>query len=581
MIKKYAVFLLGCLVALFTPYVCNAENIKNSENVSVKMFTDGNGDFIAHFSINEGWHIYWSNPGEIGKPTEIKAQANNLQILNQSAPLYHKAYDIMDEYIYKNSAFFHFKLNPIVANNKIEVIYTECNDVCISEKLIFNADLIEKSSLEKWNEIKEKAEHSFPTKIKLRSPIDGNSVWFEANETDNIRFVPNKREIIKDEIITKGIENNGIRVSWQTLENNILSEALIMTPQNSFIAEIEYIEEPKHSLFYILLLAFLGGIIINAMPCVFPVLSIKILSIIRHSNGEKRYSNALLYSLGVICSFMILTTIIVYLKQQGESLGWGFQLQSPWFVAAMALLFLAMFLFMIDAVPFPMVSSNLLSKLNKLDSFGTGFFAVLIASPCTGPFMGVAIGYAFMRETSEVYAVFMALAIGCALPFALIELCPHAISKILPKPGKWMRNVEVALSIPVLLTSLWLFSILATQLSFRNTENNSALNWLNYDADKIAELANNNEKIFIDFTADWCLTCKFNEKVILNSDKFINFVKDNNVFLFKADLTEENSEISNALSSYGRDGIPVYVYYEDGKYKILPLFFNVKDLVKD
>jgi thiol:disulfide interchange protein DsbD len=276
---------------------------------------------------------------------------------------------------------------------------------------------------------------------------------------------------------------------------------------------------------------------------------------------------------------MILTAVLVWLKKQGEAIGWGFQLQSPWFVGVMAIVFLLLFLLMIEWLHFPNMTNKFIHRLSGINEFSTGFFAVLIASPCTGPFMGAAVGYAFMRNNAEIFAVFTALALGYALPYVLIELYPQTIGKLLPKPGKWMHKVKIVLSVPILLTALWLFGVLAIQLHALRTQKTMKNEiWQSYDAAQIETLANAGENVFIDFTAKWCLTCQFNDKVLLQSDNFQNFVQKQNVHLFKADLTENNEIYNSALSAYGRDGIPVYIYYHAGKYQILPVFFSIKDL---
>lgn len=301
-----------------------------------------------------------------------------------------------------------------------------------------------------------------------------------------------------------------------------------------------------------------------------------------HRSKFQARLNAFLYVCGVLFSFLLLTSCLAILKSGGEVVGWGFQLQSAWFVGLMTIIFFILFLFMMDWIRFPNFATDFIHKAAGFNDFTTGFFAVLIASPCTGPFMGVAIGYAFMRSNIEVFAVFTALALGYALPYALIEMFPQALNRILPKPGKWMNSVKIILAIPVLLTSIWLGSVWYSQVtdSYSLIENSDKgkLDWQPFNAQKINELNDNGENIFIDFTADWCLTCKFNEKVLINTKRFRNFVKQNNVHLFIADLTEDNDKYYQALSAYGRDGIPLYIYYHNGNYKILPLFFSIDDL---
>ena len=189
-----------------------------------------------------------------------------------------------------------------------------------------------------------------------------------------------------------------------------------------------------------------------------------------------------------------------------------------------------------------------------------------------------ACSYAFMQNDAQIFAIFAMLAIGYALPYALIEMFPHMLGRILPKPGKWMKTVKYILAVPLLLTALWLLSILATQINHSGEQVTEELNWQPYDAQQITNAAANCERVFIDFTADWCLTCQFNEKILLNTERFKRFVADKNVKLFRADLTEDNDIYTAALNAYGRDGIPVYVYYVDGKYEILPLFFSIGSL---
>lgn len=268
------------------------------------------------------------------------------------------------------------------------------------------------------------------------------------------------------------------------------------------------------------------------------------------------------------------------LKSSGESVGWGFQLQSPWFVGIMAFIFYILFAYMVEWLHFPSFAGDFMHRAANLSEFSTGFFAVLIASPCTGPFMGAAVGYAFMRGSYELYAVFTALALGYALPYALIELYPHAVGKIMPKPGRWMHRVKIILSVPILLTAVWLSAVLTEQITPGTDDEKSvyALDWQPYDAATVAELNEQGENIFIDFTADWCLTCKFNEKILINTSRFKKFVQENNVHLFMADMTDYNDEYNDALNMYGRDGIPLYIYYKNGSYEILPLFFSISDL---
>lgn len=572
-------FLMSCI---FSAIPCFAEsNIQHTKNSVVELFHNSKGDVLAKISLQKGWHIYWSNPGEIGLPTNITAQNSNIKVINQSTPQIRTVYDTMDEYIYENTAYFALNVeNPKQA--EIIIDFVECNDVCKPEKLIFDIADIPPTDNAIWKQINQKASATFPQKIKLPTSSKTNeiSLPFAAK---NIRFVPTKQDIIDNNTIEITAKNQKTFIKWQSTEPELLKQALIINNDKAYLADIIY-EQSGFVMLYIILLAFIGGIILNAMPCVFPILSLKIFSLIkqRKRNIAKARLNALLYTGGVLLCFLMLTAGLILLKNGGKAVGWGFQLQSAWFVGIMAIIFALLFLYMMEWLRFPNFANRLIHKASGFNDFTTGFFAVLIASPCTGPFMGAAVGYAFMRSNLEIFAVFISLALGYALPYALIELYPQTLHNILPKPGKWMRKVKIVLAVPILLTSVWLTSVWYAQItdtySLPEQINANELKWQSYNSETIIALNEAKENIFIDFTADWCLTCKFNERFLINTKKFKDFVEKNNVYLFVADLTESNEVYYQALSSYGRDSIPLYVYYHNGEPKILPLFFDTDDL---
>lgn len=578
MLKQAAFIFLGllfCVPALAAP------NKQSTENTSIELFSDGKTEYIARFTIKEGWHIYWSNPGEIGRPTTISTDTDQsgLKILNQSAPQIVKAYDIIDEYVYKKSAYFHLQLKQ-TKDTKLTFSFVECNNVCKPQTLSFNLQELPQTPKEIWNNLQSTLKIELPQKLHVKSPRQKNKIQLELPPHTALSFLPAQSGRIAAQSVKIDEKNNKTIISWEkdTNESEPLSKALVITPDKSYALEIEYHDITDFSLLYILALAFLGGFVLNFMPCVFPILSLKIFSLLKNKEHNGGCRQAAEYTLGVLCCFMLLTLILVLIKHEGAAIGWGFQLQSPWFVGIMAAIFGILFLFMTDILKFPDFNTDKTYKLSGLNTFSTGFFAVLIASPCTGPFMGAAIGYAFMQNDLQIFAVFFMLALGYALPYALIEMFPDVLGRILPTPGKWMRTLKYILSVPLLLTMLWLLSILAAQLNWHTEKTYQELTWQAYDAQAIAEAAANGERVFVDFTADWCLTCQFNEKIILNTNRFKRFVSEKKVKLFRADLTESNEVYTAALNSYGRDGIPVYIYYVNGKYEILPLFFSVGNL---
>ncbi|MBQ9271860.1 MAG: thioredoxin family protein [Alphaproteobacteria bacterium] len=564
--------------ALFNNSACADDSVKRTDNTTVTLFHNAQDEVLLKFEIRPNWHISWSNPGDVGQSTTIKAENSELKIIAQSTPTARTIFDTMHEYFYENIAYYSLQLSDL-HNAELKLDFVECSDVCKPETLSFKPMDIAATPNDKWQDLISIATQTFPQKITLSSPQNHNRLQLALPYSESVYFAPTQKDVIDESEIEITPSETGIQIRWQNTPSSQLKQALIMTPQQSFLADIQYINNTFSYLFYMILFAFIGGILLNAMPCVFPILSLKIFNLIKQPRQNfMPFKNALLYTCGVFLSFMLLTAVLIALKSGGENVGWGFQLQSPWFVGIMAVLFLVLFLYMTELWHFPNLVTQKIHKLAGINEFATGFFAVLIASPCTGPFMGAAVGYALTRSVPEIFAVFGGLALGYALPYALIELYPHKLCLIMPKPGRWMRKLQIILSLPLLFTSVWLGSVLYAQLTTTENTEKTLLNWQPLDAALVEQLNNKGANIFIDFTADWCLTCQFNHKIILNTERFANFVHKNNVHLFVADMTEYNPEYNVALQSYGRDSIPLYVYYHNGSYELLPLFFRVGSL---
>ncbi len=363
-------------------------------------------------------------------------------------------------------------------------------------------------------------------------------------------------------------------VTQQDLRPSTRWERLMQKAQHAFTPNAQLYDI---NFFVVLLLAFGGGIVLNFMPCIFPILALKVIALVKsRENKITGKIEAMLYSLGVLFSFLIVATILLLLRLGGEEIGWGFQLQSPIFVGIMAIIFFVIFLMLFDLISIPNPWLDRLGKISLkkqlYNSFITGFFAVLIASPCTAPFMGIAVAYALSAPIYVYYPVFAVLAIGYALPFALAGFFPQAINRVLPKPGKWMDTLKKIFSIPVLLTCFWLLWVLANQLLETRGKNGDELQWRPYNSLEVAEAVREKKPVFIDFTAKWCITCLVNKKIALQSDEFVNLVKQRNILLYQADWTNKDDTITSALEEYGRNSIPLYVYYngKSEKYVILP-----------
>ena len=465
---------------------------------------------LLKFKMTPGWHIFSQNPGEVGMPTKVEWKLPldyEVSELGWSRDEEFKNDDIIQRG-YGDTAYYQAVVHP-------------------------EATALERAELE----------------VKIK--------WLACGE----ECVPEQRTFVI-KLPVSNMEQLATN-DW----NNLLVEA-----EPWFLPEAEKGAQPN--LLFVLLMAFIGGIIMNAMPCIFPILAIKAIALSQTSyNKRKSRMEAFFYTFGVVVSFFIAATILLFLRKNGENLGWGFQLQSPWFVAAMAILFLVIGLMLFDLISIPNPLANKAGRMSfknhLINSFMTGFLAVLIASPCTAPFMGIAIGYTLSAPVYAYYPIFLALGLGYALPFALAGLFPKAIHKILPKPGKWMDVLKKIFAIPVFLTSLWLFWILYHQITPAQV---SEVNWRPYNAAEVSALVENKKPVFIDFTAKWCLTCLMNKRSTLETQDFASVAKEKGITLFRADWTNNDPMVAKALESYGRNSIPLYIYYggKNSDYKILP-----------
>ncbi len=376
------------------------------------------------------------------------------------------------------------------------------------------------------------------------------------------------------------------------------------------------------SLWAALLLALGGGLILNLMPCVLPVLSLKALGLVAAGESRARArGHALWYTAGVMVSFAVLGGVVLGLRQAGMAMGWGFQLQQPWVVAVLAYLMLAIGLGLSGVVQFGAgwagVGQQLAGRSGHAGDFFTGALAVLVASPCTAPFMGGALAFAFAASAGQAIAVFLALGVGLALPFLLIGFVP-ALASRLPKPGKWMETLKQVLAFPMYLTAAWLVSVLATQRGAEGvlyvlaggvvlsmglwlwesgryakrqrgvralavlallvsaaplaavgdlpqpSLHAATADSLPYSAERLRELRQSGKVVFVDITADWCITCKANERAVLSRTAFREALRKAGAVYMVGDYTNVDAPITAFLAAHHAVGIPLYVVYPRG-----------------
>ncbi len=373
------------------------------------------------------------------------------------------------------------------------------------------------------------------------------------------------------------------------------------------------------SLLPALLLALLGGLILNLMPCVLPVLAIKVLGFANAPSQKARVAGGIAYTAGVMLSFLALGSLMLALRASGEALGWGFQLQSPIVVASLALLFTLIALNLLGVFEMSTILPSRLATLRaknpQIDAFLSGVLAVAIASPCTAPFMGASLGYALGLPAWQALAVFTALGIGMAAPYLAASLVP-ALANLLPRPGAWMDVFKKFMAFPMLATVVWLLwvigqqsgingaasllvlllcaAMLAWALSLRGRSRTvvatisiafsayflaaiganvlkiqestpiQAAGWQAWEPGKVEQLLAKNQPVFVDFTAAWCVTCQYNKSTTLSDATVQQDFADKKVQLLRADWTRRDPAITQALNQLGRSGVPVYVIYKPG-----------------
>ena len=363
-----------------------------------------------------------------------------------------------------------------------------------------------------------------------------------------------------------------------------------------------------------IVLAFAGGIILNLMPCVFPVLFLKALSLLNSANesSSRQRRHGLAYTAGILFSFWIIVAILLILRLVGKQAGWGFQLQSPGFVVAMAFLLFFMGLSLAGMFDLGLTLTSAGDSLTRKDgytgSFFTGVLATVVATPCTAPLMGAAIGFALSQSAIVTFTVFTALALGLAVPYLLLTLVPGWAAK-LPRPGRWMETLKQLTAIPLFLTTVWLIWVygrasggapgessdhiarllvgliilaiagwilgrwparrwgyaaalliataaLSVPLSGSHADK---LQWQPFSNAALASARSEGKPVFVDFTAAWCLSCQVNEKAVLQDKSVEQELLRQHYVLLRADWTRYDPEITGALSRVGRSGVPTYV----------------------
>ncbi len=637
----------------------------------------------------EGWHTYWRNPGDSGLPTTITWKLpDGVGVGGIQWPAPHALpTGPLVNYGYENEVLLLTGLTvprDAAVGSTLKLAahadWLVCKDVCIPEGADLDVVLpvAERSDpYPQWGSAIAAARAAVPAPLQgwnVAARADGAKVALTLTPSEGaadpgtlqffaqdegrvepsikqtlrrdasgayvltlpaaIQLAPDFKRVSGVLAASKGFLEEGERVAAATIDVPLTGtviagakQSLTPVPALELEAANTVATGAQISFAAAVLLAFIGGLILNLMPCVFPVLSLKALHLAEgHADARVQRLQGVAFATGVVATFLALAGLLLILRATGEQLGWGFQLQSPAVVVGLAILFFSLGLNLSGVFEFsslvPSSAAGWTAKNPYVDSLLSGVLAVVIASPCTAPFMGAALGYALSQSAEVTLAVFIALGLGMALPYALLAWFP-AWRRILPRPGAWMERLKQVLAFPLYATVAWLIWVLGAQMdndavvrllvtlvivafalwSWRLYRGGTGRSWAAASAvalvcasvvawplvhggeseapgpvtaapsgpwqaftpTAVSSLRDAGHPVFIDFTAAWCVTCQVNKRMVLNSPVIRDAFASHGVELVRADWTRRDPVITRALASLGRQGVPVYVLYRPGK----------------
>lgn len=578
-------------------------------------------DYLLGLEVNllPKWKIYWKNPGDAGLPPEISwKNASNVDSVSLLYPMPKRFifFDIQT-FGYENEVVFPLEIKLIDKEKKLsgflDLNAQICSEICVP--------ITQKFDLNKLNFIKEdttsfKKIINYKNKIPKRvtkEQLDLVSINIHK-EVVSLKFKNYAISSINDVIIEdeNGFinykpeilgNNDNLNIKFNKINKEINPQILKLTfltndigYETTFDNLNDYLlENPSvYSLgLQIIFIAFVGGLILNFMPCVLPVLSLKMVQLVSYrTESAWVFRKKLLFNiLGILTTFLLLSILAILIKSTGDYVGWGIQFQSPYFLVFMILL-TCFFAFNLFGVFHYFLPSKVLSFLsyNKdgyLGDFVTGVFLTFLATPCTAPLVGTAIGFALSGNILEIFSILLVMGVGLSLPLILLLFFPSII-KIIPKPGNWLNTFKKIMGFLLLLTSIWLMSILYSLLISTNPLSNVKKEdyEIRWDIEKNllypSQLAKEGEIVFVDITADWCITCKVNKNLVLNNPEIVEMFSKNNVKFLQLDWTKPNDKIKEFLALKNRYGLPYNEIYSSSipNGKILPEILS-KKIVKE
>ena len=640
--------------------------------------------------IQTGWHTYWVNPGDSGLPTTVDWTLPALPAGFQAGPIVWPTprripFGPLVSYGYEGEVLLPVTVtvpDKIAVGSNVTLTghasWLVCSNVCVPEETDLKLTLpvsagpavpdptwsVQLAAVRGAMPV----DNPFPTQVTVdKAEIRLHVATGDAGKLTDVAFFPLDEGVVDNDVAPKiAAGRDGVTITLKRPEQNprpadrlngvlafrdasagdaSTSRAIsIATPATAGAAGAGAPATiGATALIEALLLAIAGGIVLNLMPCVLPVLSIKALSLVRHAQSAPREVRlqGLAYAAGVLVSFGIVAGGLIALRAAGAEIGWGFQLQSPIFLTIMIYVLFAVGLSLSGVFTFgdsvAGVGSDLAAREGYSGSFFTGALATLVATPCTAPFMAAAIGFAITQPWYVSFAVFEAIGVGLALPYLLLAFSPGA-RRFLPKPGAWMNSFKQVLAFPVYGTAVWLGFVLASEsgsigitaalaglvligfaawlyeavrmgegrgrlaglalsalaviaalfllqipgetgYAAADTEAPAAnaaagaagATWQPFSQARLDALRAEGKPVFVDFTADWCITCKVNERVALGDPSVKQAFVAGGVVTLRGDWTRRDGEITRVLEANHRGGVPLYIYYpRSGDPVILP-----------
>ena len=661
--------LKACIYSLFAvlPPLTQANQVTARVITPVESVVPGETLWFGlSLEIADGWNTYWKNAGSTGLPPTLELSDGQIEI--QPELLFPAAktkpfgedtslltYGYMEEVLHP----FQVTVPESVSGQWSltgEARWLVCQDICIPESQVVSLSLPVVGSEREmrrtpWVQKIDAARAAVPTDFPATVNFAGaQSVWISGLTELNVKDV--MPETAGETLgLVQRVEslNEGVLITFDRVLNPAdfavgswvvgLETGSVRIPFDPLLT-VPSAKQQNLSLGLVLLMALAGGLILNLMPCVFPVLSIKALSIAGKASKERRevQRGAWLYTAGILVTMLVLASIMVGLKAGGAQIGWGFQLQTPWFVGLLVYVFVILGLWLYGWVEFGMalsgVGQNLTEGHSSRAEFFTGVLAVVVATPCTAPFMGVAMGYTLTQPWWITLIVFSALGLGLALPMLVFALRPQLASR-LPRPGPWMIRLKQFLAFPILATAIWLLWVLVRQTSSdvvafmlggllllvfglwlvkggsrlsrvlgllaviaslsaipslsQLTSTSSEQAVVEIDSEPYASSAlrahvDEGRTVFINMTADWCITCKVTEKRLLTTEAVDQLFESYGVIRMTGDWTRYDPFITEYLNAFDRVGVPLYVVNHPGMDPIVlsqfPSFEELEKAIK-